>query len=64
MKEDERWIEDLATLRRAAEELVQGRQRQATLSLSKRVNGPFDDVAESLDDPSPEIRQKAVRELY
>lgn len=64
MKEDERWIEDVATLRRAAEELVQRRYRHSTQSLSRRVNGPFDDVAESLDDPSPEIRKKAVRELY
>ena len=64
MKEDERWIEDVATLRRAAEELVQRRYHHSTPSLSRRVNGPFDDVAESLDDPSPEIRKKAVRELY
>ena len=35
-----------------------------SLSLSQRDNGPFDDVAQSLDDPSPEIRKKAVRDLY
>ena len=64
MKADERWTEDVATLRRAAEELVQRRNRYPSLSLSKRDNGPFDDVAQSLDDPSPEIRKKAVRDLY
>lgn len=61
---DERWTEDVATLRRAAEELVQRRNGHPGLSLSKRVNGPFDDVAQSLDDPSAEVRKKAVRELY
>lgn len=75
---DERWSEDLATLRRAAEELVQ-RRRHAKLSCTqfpkpslsqvpkrivRPVNGPFDEIAQSLDDPSPEIRKKAVRELY
>jgi HEAT repeat protein len=63
-KTDERWTEDIATLRRAAEELVQRRNRHSGLSLSERVNGPFDDVAQSLDDPSPEVRKQAVRELY
>ena len=68
---DERWGEDVATLRRAAEELVQ-RRRQAKLSLSQSpklaisrvITGPFDEIAQSLDDPSAEVRQKAVRELY
>jgi HEAT repeat protein len=62
-KSDERWTEDVATLRRAAEELVQRRGRNSRLSLS-RAGGPFDDVAQSLDDPSSEVRKKAVRELY
>jgi hypothetical protein len=61
---DERWTEAVATLRRAAEEMVQRRHRYPQLTLSKRVNGPFDDVAQSLDDPSAEVRQQAVRELY
>jgi hypothetical protein len=61
---DQRWTEDVATLRRAAEELVQRRSRYPTLSLSRRSNGPFDDIAQLLDDPSPEVRKKAVRELY
>lgn len=63
-KDTERWTQDVATLRRAAEELVQRRHRHSTLSLARRVHGPFDDVAAALDDPSPEIRQKAVRQLY
>ena len=62
-KNDERWTEDLVTLRRAAEELVQRRQ-YAKLSLSRSRSGPFDEIAQSLDDPSPEVRKKAVRELY
>lgn len=61
---DERWPEDVATLRRAAEELVQRRSRYPGRALSKRVDGPFDDVVQLLDDPSPEVRKKAVRELY
>jgi HEAT repeat protein len=68
---NERWSEDVATLRRAAEELVQ-RRRQASLTLSqspklalsRTITGPFDEIAQSLDDPSAEVRQKAVRELY
>ena len=62
-KHDERWNEDVATLRRAAEELVQRRQF-AKLSISKPLNTQFDEIAQSLDDPSPEIRQQAVRDLY
>ena len=62
-KHDERWTEDVATLRRAAEELVQRRQF-AKLSISKPRNTQFDEIAQSLDDPSPEIRQQAVRDLY
>lgn len=67
---DERWSEDVATLRQVAEELVQRRSQQAKLSqysklsLSRPINGPFDEIAQSLDDPSPEVRKKAVRELY
>ena len=62
-KNDERWTEDLVTLRRAAEELVQRRQH-AKLTLSRPHNGPFDEIAQSLDDPSPDVRKQAVRELY
>jgi HEAT repeat protein len=70
MSNDERWTEDVVTLRRAAEELVQRRNakpsllQSAKLSLSRPLNDPFDQIAQSLDDPSPEVRQKAVRDLY
>src|SRR5215813_3289586 len=60
---DQRWLEDVATLRQAAEELVRRRQF-AKPNLSRPVNGPFDEIAQSLDDPSPDMRKKAVRELY
>jgi HEAT repeat protein len=52
--EDQRWSSDIATLRRAAEELVQRRLARS----------PFEQTAELLDDPSAEVRQKAVRDLY
>ena len=61
-EDDERWTEAVITLRRAAEELVQRRRQHP--SLSKRVNFQFDEIAQSLDDPSPDVRKKAVRELY
>jgi hypothetical protein len=60
---DQRWSEDVATLRQAAEEVVRRRQF-ARPNLSRSVNGPFDEIAQSLDDPSPDVRKKAVRELY
>jgi len=53
--EDERWSNDIATLRRAAEELVRRR---------RKPHSPFEQVAELLDDPSAEVREKAVRDLY
>ena len=61
-KDNDRWTEDVVTLRRAAEELVQ--RRSQFPSLSKRANSQFDEIAQSLDDPSAEIRKRAVRELY
>ena len=61
-KDDERWTEAVATLRRAAEELVQRRSQRP--SLTRPINGPFDEIAQALDDPSPEVRKRAVRELY
>jgi hypothetical protein len=61
---DDRWTEDVATLRRAAEELVQRRRYSTSLTLTRPVNTRFDEIAQSLDDPSPEIRKQAVRDLY
>jgi HEAT repeat protein len=52
--EDQRWSNDIATLRRAAEELVRRRTART----------PFEQTAELLDDPAAEVRQKAVRDLY
>ena len=60
MTDDERWSRDIATLRRAAEELARRRN-----GLQKpRVFSPFEQIAQTLDDPSAEVREKAVRELY
>ena len=60
---DERWREDVCTLRQAAAELVR-RRHFAKPNLTRSIDGPFDEIAQSLDDPSAEVRQKAVRELY
>jgi HEAT repeat protein len=55
-RSDERWNRDIVTLRQAAEELAQRRHNlQPT---------PFDEIAGLLDDPSPSVREKAVRDLY
>ena len=54
--EDERWARDVATLRQAAYDLAQGRHKPQI--------GPFDQIAGLLDDPSPAVREKAVRDLY
>ena len=62
--EDVRWSNDIATLRRAAEELVQRRSSKAKLGLVLIPRGPFEQIAELLDDPSAEVREKAVRDLY
>lgn len=53
--DDERWYRDIATLRQAAQELAERRHNQAT---------PFDQIAGLLGDPSPSVREKAVRDLY
>jgi HEAT repeat protein len=60
--EDERWSKDIATLRHAAQELAQRRNdgpRRLRLASS-----PFEETAQLLDDPSAEVREKAVRDLY
>ena len=54
--DDERWTRDITTLRQAAEDLARRRH--------KPQNTPFDQIAELLDDPSPSVREKAVRDLY
>jgi HEAT repeat protein len=62
--EDERWTNDIATLRQAAEELVKRRRGRATLRPLLTPRTPFEQVAELLDDPSGAVREKAVRDLY
>lgn len=62
--EDERWRNDIATLRRAAEELVQRRHERLTLGNLRLTRTPFQQIAELLNDPSAEVREKAVRDLY
>lgn len=57
---EERWSHDVVTLRRAAEELTKRRNGLQRY----RVLTPFDQIALSLDDPSAEVRQKTIRELY
>ena len=59
--EDERWNRDIATLRLAAQELAQRRNSRQPLRLA---NSPFEQTAQLLDDPSAEVREKAVRDLY
>jgi HEAT repeat protein len=54
--DDERWIRDIATLRQAAHDLAERRH--------KPPNTPFNEIAGLLDDPSPSVREKAVRDLY
>jgi HEAT repeat protein len=54
--DDERWNRDIATLRQAAQDLAERRD--------KPQNTPFDQIARRLDDPSPSVREKAVRDLY
>jgi len=56
--EDERWTRDIVTLRQAAQALAQRRNERPI------VVNPFDQIAILLDDPSPEVREKAVRDLY
>jgi len=59
--EDERWSKDIATLRQAAQELAQCRNDRPRLRLA---SSPFEQTAQLLDDPSAEVREKAVRDLY
>ena len=62
--EDERWSNDIATLRRAAEELVQRRIETPALGRLRITRTPFEEISESLDDPSASVREKAIRDLY
>jgi HEAT repeat protein len=59
--EDERWSRDIATLRLAAQEMAERRNVRPRLRLT---DGPFEQTVQLLDDPSAEVRKKAVRDLY
>ena len=61
--EDERWSRDIATLRQAAQELARRRNGGPRPRL-RLASNPFDHTAQLLDDPSAEVREKAVRDLY
>lgn len=58
--EDEQWSRDIATLRKAAQELVL-RRSETRLRIA---SSPFEQISQLLDDPSAEIREQAVRDLY
>jgi HEAT repeat protein len=62
--EDERWSNDIAILRRAAEDLAERRHKRLAPAQLRLTRTPFEQTAELLDDPSAEIRRKAVRDLY
>jgi len=59
---DERWSRDIATLRQAAQELVQ--RRKSSRPQLRLASSPFEQIAQLLDDPSAQVREKAVRDLY
>jgi HEAT repeat protein len=62
--EDERWSNDIATLRGAAEDLAQHRSERPALGQLRLTRTPFEQIAELLDDASAAVREKAVRDLY
>jgi HEAT repeat protein len=59
---DERWSRDIATLRQAAQEAVQ--RRKSSRPQLRLASSPFEQIAQLLDDPSAQVREKAVRDLY
>jgi HEAT repeat protein len=61
---DDRWARDIATLRQAAQELVQRRSEKEESGPLRIANRPFEQIAELLNDHSPAVREKAVRNLY
>ena len=62
--EEERWQREQAILRRAAENRARRRnETKVALPSSVRVDS-FDELTEALEDPSPQVRNEAVRLLY
>lgn len=66
--EDERWQNQKQTLRRAAVELAKQRSRRAAEAMSHLAavgeRKSLEDITESLEDSSKEVRNAAVRALY
>ena len=66
--EDERWRHQQSVLRRAAADLAHRRAESmaTTVSDGKKIgrDDSFDPIIRSLDDPSPEARNAAVRAFY
>jgi len=66
--EEERWRQEKAALRRAAAELAHRRAEVEAAALADLARRGGDDsfrlISKSLDDPSEEVRNAAVRALY
>ena len=61
--DDESWQQEQAVLRRAAEEWTRRRNKTGVV-LPSRFSAKFDQLTLALDDPSPALRNEAVRALY
>src|SRR5258705_5869306 len=69
--EEERWSEDITTLRKAAEELAlkRGEPAKALQAIvrntrSQSDSSAFHQITTAMDDPAAEVRNAAVRALY
>jgi HEAT repeat protein len=66
--EEERWLQEKAALRRAATELAHRRANEEASALADLARIGEDDsfqlISKSLDDPSEDVRNAAVRALY
>lgn len=67
-REDERWRIETQTLRRAAAELAKRRMQREVAAMSQLANVSEENslqvITDSLEDPSKEVRNEAVRALY
>jgi|GEM_PF-522483 len=64
LTEDERWQQDIKTLRRAAAELALRRNDSAKPVRKTDVKAPLQQKVESPEDPSTAVRKMSVRDLY
>ena len=64
LTEDERWQQDIATLRRAAAELALRRNDPAKPVRKGDVDAPLHHMAVSPEDPATAFRKMSVRDLY